>query len=200
MQKPRLAYGLMNLLLAVAVLPACERPGQVESPQADEAATSASSVGAQGAPRQSADIAEPSVRSHNGVDKTCKATTFRITRSKPGESATTLQIVGNDGKASEIAKPREMGDYTAVGLGCGIAASDGNPYFIVQYGELPSGCAFCEWFYLYDAEGTQLTNSSPPLLTDESLPDGGQQTANTLEYERMLQKLGVEHPSVEYVR
>lgn len=138
------------------------------------------------------------------MDKTCQGTTFRITRresaSHDGTSATALQVTSQDGKTSDIPKPKEMGDYTAVGLGCAAAASNGEPYFIVQYGELPFGCEFCEWFYLYDAKGTQLTSSTPPLLTDASLPDSDQQTANTKEYELMIQKLGIEHPEVEYIK
>lgn len=202
MRMPRLAYGLIPLLLA-AVLPACERIGQAEPP-GDAAPADSQPAVAQDAPLPSEGPTGQQAPGANGMDKTCQDTTFRITRreSASGDetSATALQVVGRDGKTSDIAKPKEMGDYTAVGLGCATAASNGDPYFIVQYGELPFGCDFCEWFYLYDAKGTQLTSSNPPLLTDASLPDGEQQAANTKEYELMIQKLGIEHPEVEYIK
>lgn len=135
------------------------------------------------------------------MEKTCEGTTFRIAKDTGAETtATTLQIVSQDGTARAIDKPEEMREYTAVGLGCAVAASDGKPYFVVQYGELPFGCQFCEWFYLYDASGRQLTSSKPPLLTDASLPEGEQQSANTREYEDMIQKLGITHPEVEYIQ
>lgn len=191
MRMPRLANGLMPLLL-VAALPACERIGQAEPP------TDAAPVAPQSA------VVQGVAPGAKGVVKTCQNATFRVTRHEPasgaGASATTLQILNQNGEASDIAKPGEMGDYSAVGLGCAIAASDGKPYFIVQYGELPFGCEFCEWFYLYDAKGAQLTSSAPSLLTDASLPDGTQQSANTKEYELMIQKLGIEHPELEYVK
>ncbi len=53
-----------------------------------------------------------------------------------------------------------MDGYTAVGLAC-VQDRSGTPYFVVQYGELPFGCSFCEWYYLYDASGRQLTHSTP---------------------------------------
>lgn len=201
MRMPRLAYGLMPLLL-VAVLSACERVGQAEAP-VDAAPVPSQPAVAQDTPLRSEGATEQPASGANGMDKTCQDTTFRITRRESasgGGAATALQVVGQDGKTSDIAKPGEMGHYTAVGLGCAIAASDGKPYFIVQYGELPFGCEFCEWFYLYDAKGAQLTSSTPPLLTDASLPDGDRQTANTKEYELMIQKLGIEHPEVEYIK
>lgn len=191
MRMPRLANGLMPLLLGAA-LPACDRIGQAE-PSTDAAPVAPQSAVVQGA-----------VPGANGMDKTCQNTTFRVALHEPASdgraSVTTLQVLSQNGEASDIAKPGEMDDYTAVGLGCAIAASDGNPYFIVQYGELPFGCEFCEWFYLYDAKGAQLTSSTPPLLTDASLPDGDRQTANTKEYELMIQKLGIEHPELEYIK
>lgn len=137
MRMPRLANGLMPLLL-VAALPACERIGQAEPP------TDAAPVAPQSA------VVQGVAPGAKGVVKTCQNATFRVTRHEPasgaGASATTLQILNQNGEASDIAKPGEMGDYSAVGLGCAIAASDGKPYFIVQYGELPFGCEFCEWF------------------------------------------------------
>lgn len=138
------------------------------------------------------------------MEKTCGGATFRIVDDAADGTAesktTTLQLVRGDGTATTIEKPEEMREYTAVGLGCAEASSDGQPYFVVQYGELPFGCEFCEWFYLYDVAGKQLTKSNPPILTDASLPEGEQQSANTREYEDVIQKLGITHPEVDYIK
>lgn len=134
-----------------------------------------------------------------GMEKKCGSTTFRISRSaQDDQNRTTLERSGEDGHAVVVEKPVEMADYTAVGLGCATAA-DNTSYAVVQYGELPYGCQFCEWFYLYDMEGKQLTKSNPPILVDASLPEGEQQSSNTREYQEMIQKLGITHPEVEYI-
>ena len=137
------------------------------------------------------------------MEKTCGGATFRIVDDAADGTAesrrTTLQLVRQDGTTTAIEKPEEMREYTAVGLGCAQATSDDKPYFVVQYGELPFGCQFCEWFYLYDVAGKQLTKSDPPILTDASLPEGEQQSANTREYEDLIQKLGITHPEVAYI-
>lgn len=136
------------------------------------------------------------------MDKTCEGVTFRITHESTdgdGGNATVLQRIGSDSTATTIPGPDEMRDYAAVGLGCAIAESDKKPYFVVQYGELPFGCEFCEWFYLYDASGKQLTRSDPALITDPSLPEGQQQSANTREYEATIEKIGLTQPEVEYI-
>ena len=141
----------------------------------------------------------------NGMDKSCEGVTFRIVHDDVGESdnkatATTLQRIGSDGTANRVEKPEEMAGYTAVGLACAVATSDSRPYFVVQYGELPFGCEFCEWFYLYDADGKQLTSSKPPILSDAALPEDRQQTANTREYEEAIKTLGITQPEIAYVR
>jgi hypothetical protein len=93
-----------------------------------------------------------------------------------------------------------MKDYTAVGLGCAVADTDGKPYFVAQYGELPAGCSFCEWYYLYDANGKQLTHSDPPIVEDKSMPEAQQQSPNNAEYEALIAKLGIQHPEVDYIK
>ena len=114
--------------------------------------------------------------------------------------ATSLRIVDNTGQQVAIVKPEEMKDYTAVGLGCAVADTDGKPYFVAQYGELPTGCSFCEWYYLYDTNGKQLTHSDPPVVEDKSMPEAQQQSSNNSEYEAMLVKLGIRHPEVDYLK
>jgi len=120
--------------------------------------------------------------------------------SPQGAQSTALQMVTPEGKTVDIRKPNELSEYTAVGLGCVTSQKDSRPYFVVQYGELPSGCSFCEWYYLYDAQGKQLTRSEPPLLEDETLPNGDTQYPNNQEFEALMQKLGIKQPEITYVK
>ena len=113
---------------------------------------------------------------------------------------TSLKIVNTAGQQVAIAKPEEMKDYTAVGIGCAVADTDGKPYFVAQYGELPTGCSFCEWYYLYDADGQQLTHSNPPIVEDKSMPAAQQQSPNNAEYEALISRLGIQHPEVDYIK
>jgi len=117
-----------------------------------------------------------------------------------GQRTTSLTLLDRAGQQVTIAKPVEMKDYTAVGLGCAVADTDGKPYFVAQYGELPAGCSFCEWYYLYDANGKQLTHSDPPIMEDKSMPEAQQQSPNNAEYEALIAKLGIQHPEVDYIK
>lgn len=142
----------------------------------------------------------------NGMDKTCQGVTFRISTIQMTEvvaqdtpKRTELSLIGPAGAVKPIENPLEMADYTPIGLGCAVSKADSKPYFVVQFGELPYGCNFCEWFYLYDENGTQLTTSNPPILVDKELPEGKQQTSNTKEYESMIKKLEIMHPEVTYI-
>lgn len=92
----------------------------------------------------------------------------------------------------DVPRPSEMADYTAVGLGC-ARTKGGEPYFIVQYGELPWGCKFCEWFYLHDTSGAQLTRSKPPVLFDpDSSNPSEQYSPNNKEFNDLSKKLGID--------
>lgn len=140
------------------------------------------------------------------MKKTCAGAEMHLLVDAPvqGESeevrrTTSLRIVDSAGQPIPIARPDEMKDYTAVGIGCAVAA-DGQPYFVAQYGELPTGCSFCEWYYLYDASGKQLTRSNPPIIEDKSMPEAQQQSPNNAEYEALIAKLGIEHPEVDYIQ
>lgn len=113
--------------------------------------------------------------------------------------ATSLAFVDSAGRQVVIDKPEEMNGYTVVGLGCAVADTDGKPYFVAQYGEFPVGCSFCEWYYLYDASGKQLTHSDPPVIEDKSMPEAQQQSPNNAEYEALITKLGIKHPEVDYI-
>lgn len=193
---------LLAAMLCALSLAGCQRPAQPSSSEPSPA--NAASTPASDSPSMSGGryISPPTAATGSkDMDKACGSGIFRIIRNDTGSAqATTLQRIGPDGSAKNIVPPAEMGDYTAVGLACAPAATDGKSYLVVQYGELPFGCEFCEWFYLYDASGRQLTRSEPPLLDDSSLPAGKQQSANTREYESLIQTLGIEHPEVDYLR
>ena len=141
------------------------------------------------------------------MKKSCAGAEMHLVIDTPVQGAaesvprtTSLKIVDNTGQHVVIAKPEEMKDYTAVGLGCAVADTDGKPYFVAQYGELPTGCSFCEWYYLYDANGKQLTHSDPPIIEDKSMPETQQQSPNNAEYEALIAKLGIQHPEVDYIK
>lgn len=102
---------------------------------------------------------------------------------------TALILKKSTGEVSEIIGPKEMANYTAVGVACASSARDSKSYFAVQYGELPFGCGFCEWLYLYDSDGRQLTESDPPFLFDKSLPGNDKRMPNNREFGRLSTNL-----------
>lgn len=138
--------------------------------------------------------------SSDGVVKICGSATFSIvaTRGDDDRMQTELHRLDASGKRMRVHPPAEMEDYGPVALGCTTAAN-GDAYLVVEYGAVDGhGCAFCEWVYLYDANGKQLTSSVPPILKDPSLPGTQQQYPNSKEYEAMLKQLGLKHPELAY--
>ena len=140
------------------------------------------------------------------MKKSCAGLEMQLVFAAPVQGAganaqriTSLTLLDGTGQQVAIAKPVEMEGYTAVGLGCAVAAN-GKPYFVAQYGELPAGCSFCEWYYLYDEHGKQLTHSDPPVIEDKDLPEAQQQSPNNAEYEALIAKLGIQHPEVDYIK
>ena len=92
-----------------------------------------------------------------------------------------------------------MSRYTAVGLAC-TQAKDGMRYLVVQYGERPRGCQFCEWFHLYTTRGELLTHSDPAILIDNTLPKGKDQLPNNREFEALVKKLRIEFPDIDSLK
>jgi hypothetical protein len=132
-----------------------------------------------------------------GLVKQCGAAQMALqcAASSKDCTSTSLRYVDAQGNAVEAAKPKGMDTYTAVGVGC-LTAKDGSNYFVVKYGELPYGCAFCEWFHLYDSNGAVLTHSDPPILTgDAAAPDD--QAPNNNEFKALHRKLGLGRPKVD---
>lgn len=94
--------------------------------------------------------------------------------------------------AHALAIPEALAGYSALGMGCTTAA-DGTPFLVVQYGELPYGCQFCEWYALYDHQGQLLTQNTPALLGE-----GEDRQPNNQQYETLLARHGLQHPAMEF--
>ncbi|WP_242162773.1 hypothetical protein [Lysobacter sp. M15] len=138
-----------------------------------------------------------------GVKVICNGKEMRLqddaTDPATGMKRTKLQFVRSGRAVSAIGLPGEMRDYTPVGVSCAISRSNGRPYFVVQFGERPRGCKFCEWFYLYDQDGKQLTRSVPVILKDETLPETQQQYPNNEEYTALAERLRLPDAEMSYI-
>lgn len=180
---------VLALMLAACSGPEAAAPAAPAS--TDPAATPAAPAAAV------ADHSTSLTRDETGMHIDCQGTRLHLaaqpTQDTDASRLTTLEIE-KDGARQAIAAPKEMDGYTAVGLAC-VQDRSGTPYFVVQYGELPFGCSFCEWYYLYDANGRQLTHSTPPLRGAE----GEEQEPNNDEYETLIDSLGIKHPEVNYI-
>lgn len=84
-----------------------------------------------------------------------------------------------------------------VGLAC--AASKGGPVFVVEYGELPEGCKFCEWRHVYGLDGRPLTVSDPPIRVPKGMDPVRGQAPNNDDYDRFRRERGLEKPEIEYL-
>lgn len=191
----RLAAAVVLLLALCAILTSCD------ARLAESAAPTNVSAGKKGG-----ELHQPvgqEAEGKNMVKAICGANEMRLlvdaSKSPAEMKRTKLQLIRNDGGASNIASPDEMRDYTAVGISCAVSEEDGNPYFVVQYGELPWGCKFCEWFYIYDKNGKQLTKSVPVTLRDEALPDTQQQYPNNQEYTVLAERLRLPRTEINYI-
>lgn len=193
----------MILVLGLAALVACS-PVENPAPPANKEASPAveeTSAGVEAASNSATTLPEDTA-----VKKTCAGVEMHLLVDAPTHGAseeadrtTSLEMVDSAGQQVAIVKPEEMKDYTAVGIGCAVADVDGKPYFVAQYGELPMGCSFCEWYYLYAADGKQLTHSDPPIVEDKSMPEAQRQSPNNAEYEALIAKLGIQHPEMDYI-
>lgn len=170
-----------------------------QSPDAPAASTAPQPATPATAPAATAAASTDSshlTRDENGMHIDCQGTRLHLAalpaQDTDATQRTTLEIE-KDGARQAIAAPAEMDGYTAVGMAC-VQDKGGTPFFVVQYGELPFGCSFCEWYYLYDASGRQLTHSTPPLRGE-----GEEQEPNNDEYEQLLEKHGIQHPEVNYI-
>lgn len=136
---------------------------------------------------------ETATQGQTGMIKQCAGARLHLVAlPAQGDAAPTRTRVEleRDGQRQALTPPAEMADYTAVGMGC---AEDGKgaAYVVVQFGELPYGCEFCEWFFLYDLNGELLNHATPPLRDD-----AGGQSPNNDDYEHQLEALGLRHPQI----
>jgi hypothetical protein len=123
---------------------------------------------------------------------------IQCSRTSKDCTQTDLMLQRADGSRLKLKKPRGMKDYTAMGLAC-AKARNGTPYIMVQYGTLPSGCEFCEWFHLYSTQGKVLTHSDPPILFIKNAPPVAHQAPNNIQYTKLYQKLGIGQPSPKII-
>ncbi len=168
------------VLAVVLLLAACSAPsGEAGAPAAAAPAAPVSST-----PQE-----------EKGMHKECNGARLSLTvLPATDEMSRTRMDFEKDGQRRTLENPAEMSDYSAIGLAC-VKDAQGTSYFVVQFGEVEQGCAFCEWFYLYDTDGKPLTRSNPPLKGE-----GEQQSPNNDEYAALLNKLGITHPEeVDYI-
>lgn len=121
----------------------------------------------------------------------CGAAQASLTATSPTSTQASFTREGQPAQA--LAIPDALHGNTAIGLGCTTAA-DGTSFLVVQYGELPYGCRFCEWYALYDGNGQLLTQNTPALLGE-----GEQRQPNNQQYEALLARHGLQHPAMEFV-
>lgn len=112
---------------------------------------------------------------------------------------TTLHLMDVDGRAIELHTPAELSHYSAVGIACDVSPVDHLPYFTVQYGELPSGCEFCEWYVLYDAHGKQMTRNRQLFLEDTSLPAGQKRYPDNAEFDAGIKRFALPEPRITFL-
>lgn len=125
--------------------------------------------------------------------------TIRCSSESSDCNKTTLSIQTSNGISKLLGKPKGLGEYTAIGLACATSANH-TDYFVVQYGERPFGCKFCEWFHLYSTNGELLTHSDPPVLIDTSLQPTQQHYPNNEEYDAMAKRLGLNEEEIQFIR
>ena len=130
------------------------------------------------------------------LEKRCAGASIAITG---GNGARTLVVTTASGAQRRLSNPGEMSGYVPRGLGCATSEAGVAHGFIVEYGEEPYGCEFCEWRYLVDAEGAFLTRAEPAILTDPTRPEGARQYANQREYSRESDRLSLRHEELDYV-
>ncbi|RPD85361.1 hypothetical protein [Luteimonas sp. 100069] len=131
----------------------------------------------------------PAIRSRGTEDMNliCGAASFTLLASDGNVRVESPQMT-----PVTLPAPRGMQGYVPVGMGCARSAS-GQQYLVVQYGEMPSGCKVCEWFFIYDERGMPMNEAVPPTRGyGETLE------ANNDAYERLLSEHALRHPSIEY--
>ncbi len=124
--------------------------------------------------------------------------TLECTAKSEACDASTLWIESGTTPRRVAAKPTGMEKYTPTGLAC-ATSRQGDHFFIVEYGELPFGCKFCEWFHLYDQSGNPLTTSSPAVIQLEGKDPTQAKAPNNAEFSALSKKMQLDDPEIHYV-
>jgi hypothetical protein len=137
---------------------------------------------------------------HHSVIRECGGAKMTLECTAKSETcdASALSIESSTSPRRAVAKPSGMEKYTPTGLACATSKQGGH-VFIVQYGELPFGCKFCEWFHLYDDSGKPLTASSPPIIQLKGRDPTQAQAPNNAEFDSLAKKLQLDDPEIQYV-
>lgn len=79
---------------------------------------------------------------------------------------TDISIFKKNNTPIKLSYPTEMKKegQMPVGFACITSPKDHKEYVLVEYGELPFGCEFCEWFYLYDENGKLLNKNKTAFI------------------------------------
>ncbi|MDR1076425.1 MAG: hypothetical protein LBL59_09065 [Xanthomonadaceae bacterium] len=190
---------LLPFALSILLLGGCGNPSSGTSspaesePPAPISGTAGDASTAPDATRAAHDA--PAVPKHTALSKACGdieaylqcVTDQPETALSVNCEKTRLLVRARDGNTIEAVHPEEMKDFTALGLACATQSGEPSPYVVVQYGELPAGCSFCEWFYLYDANGEALNRNDRIVLNDPGHPQASQVPNNTV-FEEELEK------------
>lgn len=111
---------------------------------------------------------------------------------------TTMTIKESHKQNVTITPPNEIlntNNLTIVGMAC-QKDLDGNALIVVQYGELPFDCEFCEFFAFYDTNGKVLTLNNPLFInSSEEKP-----TPNNLEFNKLFKKQKMQWIDLNYIQ
>lgn len=111
-----------------------------------------------------------------------------------------LVLKDGSGRYSKMATPKGMEKLSPVGLACSVSSKNTLSYFVVEYGELPAGCEYCEWFHIYDTHGELLTSSNPPVLNIEGMEPPRDKAPNNIDFTSWSKKLGLGKSEEEYLQ
>ncbi|WP_147292987.1 hypothetical protein [Dyella psychrodurans] len=111
-----------------------------------------------------------------------------------------LMLKDGSGRYSKMATPKGMEKLSPVGLACSVSSKNALSYFVVEYGELPAGCEYCEWFHIYDTHGKLLTSSYPSVLNIEGMEPPRDKAPNNIDFTSWSKKLGLGKSEEEYLQ
>jgi hypothetical protein len=111
-----------------------------------------------------------------------------------------LVLKDSSGRYSKMATPKDMEKLSPIGLACSVSSNNTLSYFVVEYGELPAGCEYCEWFHIYDTHGKLLTSSYPSVLNIDGMEPPRDKAPNNIDFTSWSKKLGLGKSEEEYLQ